>query len=286
MPSDDSPPGDPMGAPKIREPIFDAPPVVIALVAIFIAIHVGVSLVSAETQDWIVSQFAFIPGRLTLAFWPDRLGELLARANLDPEALQQAFLVRHFHILQDGAKPWTLLTYAFIHGSWVHVGLNTIWIIAFGPPVARRLGPARFLALLAATAIAGALVHFAFNTMDFTPLIGASAADSGLMAAATRFIFEPGGPLGGPSGYSRSSPGAHYTGPAPPLRRLLRERNVLIFLAIWLTTNFVFGAGAQELGLSEAPVAWLAHMGGFAAGLFLFPLFDRRPAPQSKIASD
>jgi len=44
-------------------------------------------------------------------------------------------------------------------------------------------------------------------------------------------------------------------------------------------TNFLFGAGAQSFGLSEAPVAWIAHVGGFAAGLFLFPLFDRRRAP-------
>lgn len=286
MPSDHSPPGDPMGAPKAREPIFDAPPVVVGLVAILIAIHMGVSLVSAQTEESIVSQFAFIPGRLTLAFWPDRLGELLARANLDPEALQQAFLLRHFHILQDGAKPWTLLTYAFIHGSWVHVGLNMIWIIAFGPPVARRLGSLRFLALFAATAIAGALAHWAFNMMDFTPLIGASAADYGLMGAAARFIFEPGGPLGGPSGYSLSSPGANYNGPAPPLRQLLRERNVVIFLVICLATIVIFGLGAQRFGLSEAPVAWLAHMGGFAVGLFLFPLFDRRPSLESNIASD
>jgi len=275
MPSDDAAPGDPMVAPKVREPIFDAPPVVVAIVAILIVIHVGVTLVSEPMQNWLFNQFALIPGRLTLAIWPERLGDLQARANLDPEALRQALIVRQFH-MQDSAKYWTLLTYAFIHGSWVHVGLNTVWIIAFGPPVARRLGSARFLALLAATAVAGALVHWAFNVMDFTPLIGASAADSGLMAAAARFIFEPGGPLGGPGGYSRSSPGADYDAPAPPLRRLLRQRNVAIFLVIWLATNFLFGAFAQDFGLSEAPVAWLAHMGGFAVGLLLFPLFDRR----------
>jgi membrane associated rhomboid family serine protease len=44
-------------------------------------------------------------------------------------------------------------------------------------------------------------------------------------------------------------------------------------------TNFIFGAGAQNFGLSEAPVAWLAHLGGFAVGFFLFPLFDR-PLPR------
>jgi membrane associated rhomboid family serine protease len=40
-------------------------------------------------------------------------------------------------------------------------------------------------------------------------------------------------------------------------------------------SNFIFGAGAQTLGFSDAPVAWIAHLGGFFAGLVLFPLFDR-----------
>ena len=276
MPSDDSPAGEPTDAPKAREPIFDAPFVVVALVAVLLAVHGALSLASEQNVDAIIGQFAFMPARLTLAFWPERFNVLLEQANLSPEALQKAAALRaYFPLLQEGAKFWTLLTYAFLHGSWVHVGLNSIWIIAFGPPVARRLGNVRFLALFAATAIAGALVHWAFNMMDVTPLIGASAADSGLMAAATRFVFEPGGPLGGPVGYSRSAPEADYDAPAPPLRRLLRERRVVIFLAIWLVTNFIFGAGAQSFGLSDAPVAWLAHIGGFALGFFLFPLFDR-----------
>jgi membrane associated rhomboid family serine protease len=278
MPSNDSPPENLNAAPKIREPIFDAPFVVVALVAILIAIHAVVSLAGPQTEDAVIGQFAFIPGKLTFALWPDRFGDLQARANMGSEALQQARIVRDFLLQQGGgANLWRLLTYAFVHGSWSHIGLNAIWIIAFGPPVARRLGSLRFLALFAATAVAGALVHWAFNTMDFTPLIGASAADSGLMAAAARFVFQPGGPLGAPGGYSRSSAGANYDVPAPPLLQLLRERRVAIFLIIWLATNFIFGAGAQIFGFSEAPVAWLAHIGGFALGLFLFPLFDRRP---------
>ena len=282
MSSDDRPPGEPSSAVKRREPIFDAPFVVVALVGALILIYAAVSLVPPQIEDAVVGQFAFIPGRLTLTYWPGRLAELLGRVNSDPEALQQASMLRHFHVLQGGARLWTLMTYAFLHGSWVHVGLNSIWILAFGAPVARRLGSLRFLALFAATAIAGALVHWGFNAMDFTPLIGASAADSGLMAAAARFIFEPGGPLGGPGGYSRTSKGAVYDMPAPPLHRLLRERRVAIFLAIWLVTNFIFGAGAQDFGLSDAPVAWLAHIGGFAVGLVLFPLFDRRPGRVSR----
>ena len=49
------------------------------------------------------------------------------------------------------------------------------------------------------------------------------------------------------------------------------------FIAIWLATNVIFGAGAQTLGASDAPVAWIAHVGGFVAGLVAFPLFDRPP---------
>jgi membrane associated rhomboid family serine protease len=277
MQSDDPPQENAIEPAKVREPIFDAPFVVVATVGALVAIH-ALRLLLPEIDDAIIDKIAFIPARLTLALWPGRINDLLARANLTAEALQQARLLReYFPILQEGPKLWTLLTYAFVHGSWSHVGLNSIWIVAFGPPVARRIGAARFLALFAATAIAGALVHWAFNMTDVTPLIGASAADSGLMAAATRFIFERGGPLGG-LGYSQARSRAAYDVPAPPLARLLRERNVVIFVAIWLATNFIFGAGAQIFGLSDAPVAWLAHVGGFAVGLFLFPLFDRRAA--------
>ena len=114
MPSDDSPPGSPTGAPKVREPIFDAPFVVVALVAILILVHAFVSLGSAQTQDAIVGQFAFIPGKFTLALWPQRFADLQARASLDPESLQQARIVRDFLLQQgEGANLWSLLTYAF-----------------------------------------------------------------------------------------------------------------------------------------------------------------------------
>jgi membrane associated rhomboid family serine protease len=261
-----------------REPIVNAPAVVVALVAALVGVYAISQFVSTDAQDNLIGQFAFVPARLTLAFFPHALDSLRQRANGGPEALQRAQEIRSFLYYYGGAKPWTLLTYAFLHGGWAHVGLNSVWIIAFGPPVARRLGPARFLALFAATAIAGALTHWLFNMMDFTPVIGASAADSGLMAAAARFIFEPGGPLGGSAGFSRANDVADFNQPAPPLRRLLRERRVLMFLGVWLVANFVFGAGAKTLGFADGPVAWLAHMGGFAMGLFGFPLFDR-PSP-------
>jgi membrane associated rhomboid family serine protease len=275
-PSDNTLPAGEEAPAERREPAFNLPFVVMALVLILLVIHLGASFLSDVAEDAVARQFAFIPGRLTLGLWPDALSRLLANVNENPAALRQAAMLRHFHVLEDGPKIWTLLTYAFLHGGWAHVGLNSVWIIAFGPPIARRIGPIRFLLLFATASIAGALVHWAFNPLDFTPLIGASAGDSGLMAAATRFIFEPGGPLSG-AGYSRSAPRSDDFVAAPPLGRLLRERRVQMFLVVWFIGNFVFGAGAQSLGLSEGPVAWLAHVGGFTLGLVAFPLFDRKP---------
>jgi membrane associated rhomboid family serine protease len=217
---------------------------------------------------------------LTIAIWPQRLIDLRKRANSDPAALEQLRAIRELRVLSGGAKPWTLLTYAFLHGSWTHVVLNTIWLVAFGPPIARRLGSSRFLVFMAVTAIASALAHWVNAPMDFSPLIGASGADSGLMGAATRFMFQPGAPLGAFGSINRPE---IESIPAVSLRGVFVERRALIFLAIWFGTNFIFGAGAQTFGLSDAPVAWVAHVGGFVAGLVLFPLFDHpfRPPPMT-----
>ena len=256
-----------------REPMFFVPPVVLAVVAALLVIQAVVSQLGVDSQDALVRDLAFVPGRLTLSIWPDRWIELLSRVNADPFALRQAQALRYFDIPAGGV--WTLLTYALMHGSWAHVGVNSVWLIAFGPPVARRFGPFRFLMFFAMTAIAGALAHWAINPMDASPLVGASAADSGLMAAAARFIFEPGAPLSGRPDPSRLVIDAGQQARAPGLIELLSQRRALVFIVIWMATNFVFGAGAQALGASEAPVAWIAHVGGFVAGLVAFPLFDR-----------
>jgi membrane associated rhomboid family serine protease len=257
-----------------REPMFFMPAPVILLVAALLGVHAAMSWVSVTTQDVVYLDYGFIPGRLTISLWPDRLVRLIAAANVDKHALDVARMWRATTFAHPGLKPWTLLTYAFLHGSWTHVGLNCVWIAAFGPPLARRFGAAKFFLFFAVTAVCGSVLHWLTDMMDFMPLIGASAAASGFMAGAARFMFQPGAPLG---------PEALGAWRAPPraarLVEVLTDRRALIFIGIWFVTNFVFGAGARALGVSDAPIAWIAHIGGFVGGLFLFPLFDgpRRP---------
>lgn len=258
------------GAPK-REPIFNAPSVVVVLAALLIAIFFLFDWARPPLQDAVIRNFAFVPGRLTVSFWPARAIDLLIRANTDPAALEQVRAMRDLRALGGGPKLWTLLTYAFLHGSWTHVLLNTIWLVAFGPPVAQRFGAFRFLVFMAVASVLSALAQWASAPMVFAPLIGASGAVSGLMGAVTRFMFQPGAPLG-PSGFRRADV---TTVRAATFRGTLLDPRARIFLGIWFVTNFVFGAFAQALGLSDMPVAWVAHVGGFLTGLLLFRVFDR-----------
>ncbi len=254
---------------RLREPIFFIPGAVLALVAILLLIHAALTFAPLATQEAIYLDWGFIPGRVTVSIWPDRLLRLLAQSNVDARALDTARMWRATTSSHSGLRPWTFVTYALLHGSWTHVGLNCVWIVAFGPPLARRFGPLRFFLYFAATAACGAALHWLVAMMDFTPLIGASAAASGFMAGAARFMFQPGAPLG-PA--ARGAP----RGPerAARLMEVLTDRRALIFIGVWLATNIIFGAGAQSLGASDAPIAWIAHIGGFVGGLALFPLFD------------
>ena len=150
------------------------------------------------------------------------------------------------------------------------MGLNAVWLLAFGAPVARRFGAVRFLVFFAVTAAAGAAAHLVTHAGDPVPMVGASAAISGYMAAAIRFVFQPRGPLDLASG---SGPHAHAV-PALPLLAALRDLRVLAFLAVWFGLNLVFGAVAPPIVGADQPLAWEAHLGGFLAGLLGFGAFD------------
>lgn len=247
--------------PPRRERIFNVPTVILLLLAAMVAIHVLREFVLSEDADLrTLIYFAFIPARYEPSILP-------------------AGVVPGGH----GAEFWTFVTYAFLHGDWMHLGVNAAWLLAFGSPLARRFGFLRFLAFFAVTAIAGALMHLATHRGELVPMIGASAAISGAMAAAMRFVFVPGGPL-----LRRPGAETNYHAPAVPLRTALTDPRILVFLAVWLAVNLLFGLGAGPLLGEHQSVAWQAHVGGFFAGLLLFGLFDPRsipPAPDERLAA-
>jgi membrane associated rhomboid family serine protease len=253
--------------------------VILVSVGVLAAVQVLRLLLTPEADWSLVREFAFVPARIWLVLDPHALAAQLAMPPHDDAALQRAELAEFF-VAHGGLKPWTLLTYALLHGGFAHLGMNALWLVAFGAPVARRFGPWRFLALLAVASAAGAIAQTVAVPFGVVPIIGASAAVSGAVGAAIRFVFQPGENLG-PIRAPDAEPGAPLPrSPAPPLPLVATfgNRQVVTFLVVWFVVNFLFGILAEPLHVTDQAIAWEAHIGGFLAGLLLFQLFDRRLA--------
>jgi membrane associated rhomboid family serine protease len=231
-----------------KEPMFNIPPVVIATVVVLAVVHVVRTFALNEADD---VQFL-----LTFAFIPARYDSNLLVTGSFPGGW--------------AADIWTFFTYAFIHADFTHIAVNVAWLIPFGTALARRFGAWRYSAFMLVTAAAGAAAHLAGHIGQMVPMIGASAAVSGAMAASMRFVFQRGGPLG----LLRRDDVDAYRIPAAPLMTTLRDPRFLIFLGVWLGINMIFGLGTLPIAGQGQDVAWQAHIGGFFAGLLLFAAFD------------
>lgn len=232
-------------------PALNLPDVIVWLGGVLIAIHlVRTFLLPVAWDNQILFQFGFWPVKYTV------FGSL--------------------PLSQMASSLWAFLTYSLLHGGAAHIIFNLLWMAIFGSAVARRFGAARFLVFSALCSVGGAFAHLATHWGETTPMIGASAAISGQMAAAIRFVFELGGPLGA---FRRSDQGA-YMVPAQPLAECFRNQQVLVFVAVWFGLNLFFGLMSGPVAGQPASVAWQAHIGGFVAGLALFPLLD--PVPQRR----
>jgi membrane associated rhomboid family serine protease len=235
--------------PPAREPILTLPGALTALLVLMFGLHLVRLVLPLETDQWVIWAFGFVPARYDSSLLAERF----------PGG--------------GGASVWTFLTYAVLHADISHIGFNTLWLLPFGSALARRFGTLRFYVFLAVTAIAGAAAHLLTHEHEVAPMIGASAAVSGAMAAAMRFAFGHGSFLS----LRREDAVTAARVPALPLFQALRHPRVLAFLAVWFGINLVFGIGSISVGVQSATVAWQAHIGGFVAGLLLFSLFDPIP---------
>src|SRR5882757_9092084 len=223
-----------------REPMLNVPAVVVGLLVLLALIHaLLVLLLTPEQTTELLLLFAFIPARYDPSVMPDI-------------AWPGGF----------AADIWTFVTYALIHADLSHLIINGVWLLAFCSPLARRFGTLRFMAFMAATAVAGAAVHLVTHWGELLPVIGISASISGAMAAAMRFAFQRGGPLAS----LRNRDDDAYRVPAASLAASLRDPRVLTFLAVWYGVNILFGLIPIGGAGVEQAVAWQAHIGGFFAG--------------------
>jgi membrane associated rhomboid family serine protease len=137
------------------------------------------------------------------------------------------------------ARPWTIVTYMFLHGGVMHLLLNMLTLYVMGPRVEQRLGSNRFISLYLLSGISGAVLSFVFARHSF--IVGASGAIYGVLLAFARF-------------WPRDQ--FLIWGIVPVEAR---------WLVVGYTLLSLLGAG----GIGGAGVAHFAHLGGFV-GAFLY----------------
>jgi membrane associated rhomboid family serine protease len=244
----------PIAPPDGAQPMLNVPPVVLAVVGVLAAVHGLIWYMGENWQVWSLYALSFIPVRL---------------GGGSPIPFPQ------------GAQVWSFFTYALLHADAYHLGFNGLWLLIFSTPVARRLGPWRYLLLLALSAAAGALAVLALHWGAFHIVVGASASVSAVLAAAIPIMFAPGFRMG-------SAAKANYEAlqVLTPLQ-LLRSKRALFFASVFMVMTLITGASMAMTGtafLEERNIAWEAHLGGFIAGLLLFYLLDIHTVPRrSKI---
>jgi membrane associated rhomboid family serine protease len=148
----------------------------------------------------------------------------------------------------------TMITSMFLHGGWGHLGGNMLFLWIFGDNIEHRLGHLRFVVFYLGCGVAASIAHIVFNSGSIVPAVGASGAISGvlggylLMFPRNRvYVLTWGGVIGVPA---------------------------LFMLGLWIVTQFVngFGSIAMTDETGGGGVAYMAHIGGFVAGLLFAPL--------------
>lgn len=151
----------------------------------------------------------------------------------------------------------------FLHGSWMHV-ISNMWILwLFGDNVEDHMGKIKFLIFYLICGIIAALVHFFIYPSSDVPVVGASGAVAGIMGA-----------------YFIMFRNAKVLTLVPPF--FLVNIPAWVYLGFWFITQFWGGAADLFISTSSEQIAFWAHVGGFAAGVFLYRFFlnPRFPNPR------
>ena len=152
------------------------------------------------------------------------------------------------------APFWTtLLTSMFLHGGWMHLGGNMLYLWIFGDNLERVMGAVKFLVFYAICGFVAGATHIVFNLQSMVPTVGASGAISGVLGGYL-LLF-----------------------PKNRVRVLTRggiaQVPAIVVLGIWIVLQLFSGIGTVARTSESGGVAVMAHIGGFAAGLVLVKLF-------------
>jgi membrane associated rhomboid family serine protease len=154
----------------------------------------------------------------------------------------------------------TLLTSMFLHGGWMHLGGNMLYLWIFGDNLEKVMGAARFLLFYLVCGLAASFAHIVFGSGSNVPAVGASGAISGVLGGYL-LLF-----------------------PQNRIRVLTRggiaQVPAIFVLGFWIVIQFINGIGSvATTSDTGGGVAYVAHIGGFLAGLLLVKLMASSRQP-------
>lgn len=200
------------------------------------------------------------------------LWELSLGANLQNVLFQRAFIPAKFwisgHWDYDIASAFFSM---FLHGGFLHVGSNLLYLWIFGDNIEDRLGHVRYTIFYFLCGIVATLAHAVAGPSSALPAIGASGAIAGVLGA-----------------YLLLFPHAKVTTLIPIfLFVTVRELPAILVLGLWFVLQLFIGVGSLGVpGAQESGgVAYFAHIGGFVAGMILVVIMGGRKARAAPVRS-
>jgi membrane associated rhomboid family serine protease len=234
-------------------PTQSFPLVTVALIAINLVVYLYEFFLGLPAE----------PSRAGLGEAEQAFQAFIYEFGLIPCRIHQACPTRLATALAGAPTPWlTVFTSMFIHGGLFHVGGNMLYLWIFGNNVEDSMGKVRFLVFYLLCGVAAAAAQYLANPQSTIPVVGASGAISGALGAY--LILFPGARV-----WTMVTFGFFIRFVPIP---------ALVVLGFWIVVQvlnglFTFGSG------EKGGVAFLAHVGGFVAGMVLVFPFRRQPGP-------
>lgn len=223
-----------------------------------IAVNIFIFLVQQKLGDSFTMAFAATPWEITTNEDLDEPVPREERVLIRDPLGQGARVVARVRNIEHFPCPipvrLTLLTSMFLHGSWMHLLGNMLYLWIVGDNVEEVLGGVRYLIVYLACGLVGSLAQVAVNPESVTPTLGASGAIAGVMGAYVVWF---------PHNQIRVL-----------LFRFITVLPAMIVIGGWIALQIWLGAGSIAPGRGDSGgVAYLAHVGGVITGIFAAFLF-------------
>jgi membrane associated rhomboid family serine protease len=170
----------------------------------------------------------------------------------DPFIEKWAFVPSRF-LANPGADFVTLFTSMFMHAGWLHLGGNMLYLWIFGDNVEDRFGPFKYVVFYLLCGLAATGAQLVFNSGSSIPNLGASGAIAGVLGAYV--LLFPQGRVSVLQGQS------------------VIPVSALLVIGLWFVLQLFSGIGSIATVADTGGVAFMAHIGGFVAGVLLTFLF-------------